>query len=236
MPRIVFYPEERFAQRPLEDGREPIVVLDTLTGAGELLLDRVAIPMPEDVGGDRIARVTGSLGPPALDRPFRARVIPCRRLSLDEEGSLIPGSRRNGRTDVDPTTWRSDAASSALFVTEFPVTVSATGAQALELATDVLAYDELVMELRILRMTGAGPTITVELQTSMQKESTLGWVSAGVFCSMTAAPSSQYRVFGQLLRYIRWNVTGIVGTAAFFVSGVGRSWMRSSPWDTSSSS
>ena len=109
-----------------------------------------------------------------------------------------------------------------------PVRVSAVGAQDLRLALDVLDYDVLDLELRILRLEGTmSPDVTIEIQTGMQTQSAIGWVTLDTFNRATASDTSELRHFGNALRYIRWNVTAITGTnpaATFQIRGIGRRW------------
>jgi hypothetical protein len=114
----------------------------------------------------------------------------------------------------------------SLTLTERPIRVKGTEAQELRLARDVIAFDLLVLELRILTLDGpAGSEIEVALETGMQRESDLGWVALGSFTSVTAAPSAEVKTFEGLLRYVRWTVTVITGdSATFFLCGRGRGW------------
>ncbi len=109
-----------------------------------------------------------------------------------------------------------------------PVRVSAVGAQDLRLALDVLDYDVLDLELRILRLEGTmSPDVTIEIQTGMQTQSAIGWVTLDTFNRASARDTSELRHFGNPLRYIRWNVTAITGTnpaATFQIRGIGRRW------------
>jgi hypothetical protein len=111
-------------------------------------------------------------------------------------------------------------------LTSIPIRVTATGAQELRLAQDMLLFDQLDLELQVLSLEGASPSITVGLQTGMQIESTEGWVTLGTaFTAVSSAPSSQKRNFPELLRFVRWNVTALSGTAAtFYICGLGRRW------------
>ncbi len=115
-----------------------------------------------------------------------------------------------------------------VMITEVPIRVTATGAQDLRLAVDVLDVDELDLELQVLRLEGSGPSVTIEIQTGMQIESSEGWVSVAAFTSVSTAPGSQKRNFPNLLRFVRWNVTAISGSggpgATFLIHGMGRRW------------
>lgn len=115
-----------------------------------------------------------------------------------------------------------------VMITEVPIRVSATGAQDLRLAVDVLDVDDLDLELQVLRLEGGTPSVTIELQTGMQTESSEGWVTVSAFTAVSTAPGSQKRNFTNLLRYVRWNVTALSGSggpaATFLIHGMGRRW------------
>jgi hypothetical protein len=115
-----------------------------------------------------------------------------------------------------------------VILTEVPIRVTATGAQELRLALDLLDLDELDLELQVLRLEGTTPSVTIELQTGMQIESTEGWVSVAAFNAVSTAPNAQKRNFVNLLRFVRWNVTTLSGSggpaATFLIHGLGRRW------------
>lgn len=115
-----------------------------------------------------------------------------------------------------------------IVLTAIPIRVAATGAQELRLAQDIQDLDELDVELQVLRLEGSTPSVTIELQTGMQTESSEGWVSLGNFTAVTSAPFSLKRNIVQVLRFVRWNVTAIAGTpspgATFYICGIGRRW------------
>jgi hypothetical protein len=113
-------------------------------------------------------------------------------------------------------------------LTAAPIRVTATGAQELRLALDVLAFDMLDLELRVLDIEGTTPSITIIVQTGMQRATEEGWVTASTFVAVTSAPASQIRTVQNMLRYVRWNVSALTGTggpaATFLIYGVGRRW------------
>jgi len=232
MSRAFLFPDERVLTPPKRG--EPLLAFDPLTGQTEVILDHYMPGEDEDEPLELSLDDVSNEPPP--DEPFRAIVVPRRIRGLETRLPLMPGDRVNYRDVLRPAfepvpgglTPSSDRREVVL--TAFPVQVGAVGAQALELAQDVLSFDELVVELQVLTLSGGGmPDITVELQTSMQIESTSGWVSAGAFARVTTAPSAELKSFTQFLRYVRWNVGGLSGTgpsATFFLSVVGRRWSK----------
>lgn len=220
MVRVLAFDEEQLAGPATPELVEQLVAMDAATGVAEILFEHM---MPEVEGwlGPMVRRAE-PLEPVLPVTPFRATVVPRRMRGLEDRPPLLPGSRAVARL-------RPRSADRELVLTDLPVRVTATGAQPLELAAEVLEADELTLELRVLGLEAAagGPEVTVELQTGMQRDSSVGWVSCGAFPPVSAAPSAQLRRFGQLLRYVRWNVSALTGSSAtFFVSGVPRRWAR----------
>jgi len=112
-----------------------------------------------------------------------------------------------------------------LQLTAGAVRVTAAGAQELRLAREVLAFDQLDVVVRVLSLEGGGASIDLALQTGMQLESAQGWVTLGAFNRITSSPSGQSHHFTGLLRYVRYEVTALAGTAATFtLCATGRSW------------
>jgi len=241
--RALLLREEILVGRPARSRPEPLVTLDPVTGDAELVLDYV-LDAIEPGGPLNTGWPLDELRePPPGDAPFRAVVLTQQVNPLELRPPLLPGARTperpNARRDdptleelppfVGPAGVLPRPNRPEIVLTDFPVRVTATGAQPLEVAQDVHDVDELVCELRVLSLSGASASVTMELQTGMQVESSLGWVSAGSFVAVTSAPATQLRVFSHLLHYIRWNVSALTGTSAtFFLSCVGRQWSRRS--------
>ncbi len=120
------------------------------------------------------------------------------------------------------------AAPRQLDLTGGPVRVTAVGAQELRLALDVLRYDVLDLELRVLRLEGtSSPDVTIELQTGMSINDPLSWVSDGAFTLVSTSDSAEVKRFENMLRYVRWNVSALRGTnpaAVFQIRGIARRW------------
>lgn len=175
--------------------------------------------------------------PPAPDGRMGSVRAPKGRVDVPIDwlrGAALGGNRRIPRptmhdpevADLDVRRGRDNRR--GILVTT-PVRITATGAQELRLALDVSAYDVLDLELRVLRLEGTSPSVTVEIQTGMQRESSEGWVTLGTaFPAVATAPKSEVRNLTNLLRYIRWNVTVLSGSgspaATFMIDGVGRGW------------
>jgi hypothetical protein len=231
MSRAFLFPDERLLTPPKRG--EPLLAFDPLTGQTEVILDDY-MPAEDDEEPLELSLDVSNEKPP--DEPFRALVVPRRIRGLEMRAPLVPGGRTNYRDVLRPAFEpvpggvMPSSAPGEIVLTAFPVRVTAVGAQALELSQDVLSFDELVVELQVLTLSGGGtPDITVELQTGMQVESTSGWISAGAFARVTTAPSVELKSFTQFLRYVRWNVGGLSGTgpsATFFLSVVGRRWSK----------
>jgi len=108
-------------------------------------------------------------------------------------------------------------------LTEYPVKVTAVGAQELRLALDTTGADELDLELRALRLVGT--SLTVDVETNMQNETDNGWISLALSASISSAPFATVRSVKRFLRFVRWRVTAFNATEAFFmIHGVARRW------------
>jgi len=77
--------------------------------------------------------------------------------------------------------------------------------------------------LGVLALEGTSPTVTVEIITAMQNETEDGWDTAVAFTNMTNSNKWQKKRAGELLKYIRWEVTTLGGTnpvATFEIKGI----------------
>lgn len=107
-----------------------------------------------------------------------------------------------------------------------PVRIAAPGGQDLRLALDVSMFDEIDLELQVVGLEGSGADVTVDIQTGMQTHSGTGWSIVATFLRATSL-SSEKKTLDGFLRYIRWRVSGLNGTAAtFLITGIGRTWSR----------
>jgi hypothetical protein len=220
MRRLLVFREDALVVPETPGLPDPVVALDPETFEAELLLDRAVQSIEPEGPLDITLPLDPPRPPPPGTGPFRAVVVPQRLHGLEVRPPLNPGARPAGVEGVVPRDDRPE-----LLLTVFPTKVTASGAQALELAQDVLDIDELVLTLRVLSLSGSA-VITVALETGMQIESTKGWVSAGAFSAVSSAPTALVRPFRNLLRYVRWSATlsGASPAATFFLSGVGRTW------------
>lgn len=109
-------------------------------------------------------------------------------------------------------------------LTHQPIRVTAVGFQPIYLAMDVGAYDFLDVAFGVLALEGASPSVTVELWTGMQVQSDNGYVQLLQFVTTTTPNIWQWpSIQTGLLRYLRWNVTALAGTAATFtIRGMAR--------------
>lgn len=100
-------------------------------------------------------------------------------------------------------------------LTNVPIRVTATTAQSLDLVLDVSDYDDLDALLSVVGFEGAG-SATIEIQTSMQKDTADGWVQLLAFSSVTGTNVYEKKAGTGLLRYIRWRVSALSSTAVVF--------------------
>ncbi len=109
-------------------------------------------------------------------------------------------------------------------LTPQPVRLGTPTSQPLKDALDVSAYDRADVLLWVAALEGtASPTATVRILTGMQVESENGWVVAGTFTAVTASNVAQALGLTGLLKYIRWELSTLGGTApsvTFVVSGM----------------
>ena len=117
-------------------------------------------------------------------------------------------------------------------MTDGPQRVTAVGAtkQAAKDALDALAYDHADFFLVVYESTGAGPSVAVTLETSMQNVSDddLYWTNVVTFTTVTTtfpiAEKKNIQPSAGMLRYLRWKATLGANTSGFTfeLSGIGR--------------
>ena len=78
-------------------------------------------------------------------------------------------------------------------------------------ALEVTAYTGADLLLSVLGVTGGG-TATVSIITGMQTDTDDGWVNAGSFNAVTGANFHDKLHVKELLKYIRYEVTGMTFT------------------------
>ncbi len=110
-------------------------------------------------------------------------------------------------------------------LTPQPVRVSVATKQVVEQALDVSDYDEVDALAGIVGVEGSTSGVGLKLLTGMQRESTDGWVTLLTFTSGTLNGPNTYEAVNastKLLKYIRWEVTGVGGASAitFTVCGM----------------
>lgn len=112
-----------------------------------------------------------------------------------------------------------------LTLTPQPVRVTAVGFQPIFLALDIGMYDFLDMQLGVLNLEG-GAAVTVELWTGMQNQTDDGFVQLYAWASQSTGNTWLRQTIGSgLLRYLRWKVGALSGTAATFsLRGMGRAY------------
>jgi hypothetical protein len=113
-------------------------------------------------------------------------------------------------------------------ITDKPVRVtSASDAQELRIAPEVLEFDELDLTLHILSAEGTSPSVTIAIETGNQNDSTNGWNQVSAFAAKTASNTQELKNFKNFQRFVRWKVTALTGTSpafTFTIQGVGRRW------------
>lgn len=113
-----------------------------------------------------------------------------------------------------------------------PVTrVTGTSTQSVSDVVDVLAFDRLDVYVTVYEASGASPSITFKLQTSMQNvlgdgaNDQLLWVDVGSSVIITTSNKSEVvAITSGLLRYVRWVATfgGTTSACTFEMTAVGR--------------
>jgi hypothetical protein len=96
--------------------------------------------------------------------------------------------------------------------------VSATGTQSVIDAQECGQYRTLVTNVRVVTAAASG---TLELQHAPVLDDDAFVTLSGTTFSLGAAGATSY-AFSNLLRYVRWNVTAISGTAQIIVDCVGK--------------
>ena len=106
-------------------------------------------------------------------------------------------------------------------LTPQPARVTGPGSQTIELALEVSDYDEVDALAGILGVEGTTTGLSLRLLTSMQKESTDGWVPYMTFTPGNLNAANKFEVLNastKLLKYLRWEVTGLGGATAITFS------------------
>ena len=113
--------------------------------------------------------------------------------------------------------------------------VTATGAIAQEAwdALDIGNFDMIDVQLDLVALAGSGPSVSIQLEGSMQNSSSdnTNWVLVGSASAPTWSGLGSSQVGFQpvviinmgLLRYLRWHITSLTGTSvSFTIRGMGR--------------
>lgn len=104
-------------------------------------------------------------------------------------------------------------------LTPHPVRVTGATKQPLDQALDVSDYDSLDALLGLLGVEGTANGATIRLITAMQNDTEQGWVELVAFSSVSTANTYDVQnVIAKLLKYIRWEVTGLGGATAITFS------------------
>ncbi len=113
---------------------------------------------------------------------------------------------------------------SELQLTPQPVRTTVATKQPLQQAVNVSEYDIADLLLYVPALEGtASPTATIRIITGMQLDTEDGWVVAGTFNVVSTTNNSQKLRVSELLKYIRWEVSGVTGTTpavTFLISGM----------------
>ena len=111
-------------------------------------------------------------------------------------------------------------------VTNGPVRVSAATKQPLAATLDVGDYKELDVLLAGIALEGtAGPQAVIRLLTSLSNKGEDGWVVAVTFTAVTASSTFEMKQITAFLKYLRWEVFSLTGTApaiTFAIGGIGK--------------
>jgi hypothetical protein len=109
-------------------------------------------------------------------------------------------------------------------LTPQPIRLTATGKQFLSQSLDVSLFDQADALLYVVTLEGtSSPTATIRLITGMQMDSEDGWVVAASFPTVSASNTPQKLNVTGLLKYIRWELSGLTGTTpvvTFSISGI----------------
>jgi hypothetical protein len=112
-------------------------------------------------------------------------------------------------------------------LTSRPIRVTGPAAQQLSDALDVSDYDLLdaVCTIDGIEAGGAVTGLAVRLISGMQKETSTGWVEVAAFTPgglNTVGKADAVHVSEKLLKYLRWEVTGLGGATAvvFDIAGM----------------
>lgn len=110
-------------------------------------------------------------------------------------------------------------------LTPQPIRLSALGKQALDQALDVSDFDSISALVGVMALEGTGPLdATIRLITGMQKDTEDGWVPLLTFNIASSAPFfDDKHVQDKLLKYIRWELSGLSGTTpavTFNIQGI----------------
>lgn len=104
-----------------------------------------------------------------------------------------------------------------IWLTDGVTRVTAQGAvQALYQAVDVSKYDQADLLLWVHGVEGTATNFVVSIITGMSTDSEEGWWTVNSFSNITAANATSFekKNFPQLLKYLRWKVTGFTGPTA----------------------
>ncbi len=109
-------------------------------------------------------------------------------------------------------------------LTPLPVRTTVATKQPIQQSLEVARFDlaDALLYVAALEGTG-GPTVTIRIITGMQIDSEDGWVVAGTFAVVSTTNTSQKLRVDGLLKYIRWEVSGITGTTpavTFLINGM----------------
>jgi hypothetical protein len=109
---------------------------------------------------------------------------------------------------------------------EKPITVTGLGSAPDEYILDLgLQFSSLTLVVKLLGIvaTGADPTMTIQMETALDRGED-DWISLGNFDPVTTSGDTTKRDFTGLLRYVRWKVDKFNDTssATFLLYGVAR--------------
>jgi hypothetical protein len=98
-------------------------------------------------------------------------------------------------------------------LTPQPIRLTATGRQLIQQSLNVSSFDQgdFLAFVSVLEGTSS-PTATLRIITGMQMETEDGWVVAGTFSVVSASNSALKLNVTGLLKYIRWELSGLTGT------------------------